>query len=534
MHLEVFADPASLRELGATAEEIRRHALRIACLWKGPEDLVAAVYIVPGGRGFAGKAFIAPQGVSKEIFRKDLGKEWACVRAHGAPEGLPEDRFNLLLVRFGSAQGRYPAVRSDRYGWSYVLPDFHTHLVLVLAHELAHLALLPVKDYSEDRANAWAVRFLRSAGYRIGARRPRRGAHAPVPTLDDARLRHSLLLETDGGSTGRAPASPIAESRQTSDAVDNTLLNRADGRQRPRSRRAKFPPQEVVKDLESEFELLGLVGRGVESAVFKGRSRCAPGNALAIKVLKRPLRLWEQPVEEVLAGLTLASRILHPHLLRPMGRRIVAGHLAVLSPWIDGPTLTLRLSCLSKRKRLLPLPEVTSILLPLASALDALHVLGVHLDVKPGNVFLKRSGFPLLGDFGAARAHGKAGNGRLRGTPGYAAPETASGKPGADGRADVYSLGAVLHEMLAGEIPRPGSPSASTMRPGMPLEMDRVISRALHPDPEERFATAGDLARAYLSVLAQASIPERPEKTASPRGSFRQTGTSPVSLQRYQ
>ena len=140
---------------------------------------------------------------------------------------------------------------------------------------------------------------------------------------------------------------------------------------------------------------------------------------------------------------------------------------------------------------------------------------GVHRDIKPENILLS-GGHALVADFGIARALGQAGSARLTetgmavGTAAYMSPEQASGASQIDGRTDVYSLGCVVYEMLAGEPPYTGPtaqaiiakrftdpvPSVRRMRPAVPERLDHAMTKALAPVPADRFASAAEFARA--------------------------------------
>src|SRR6266542_1520765 len=153
-----------------------------------------------------------------------------------------------------------------------------------------------------------------------------------------------------------------------------------------------------------------------------------------------------------------------------------------------------------------------------AEALAAVHAAGlVHRDVKPSNILLRANGEPVLSDFGVAAVVEDVLSERrltppnvLTGTADYLAPEVISGDA-ADGRADVYALGIVLYEMLTGFVPFAGRDPTQMLRahceepiPALPntvpLPVREVVERALHKDPHERYATAGDLARALKDL----------------------------------
>ena len=184
--------------------------------------------------------------------------------------------------------------------------------------------------------------------------------------------------------------------------------------------------------------------------------------------------------------------------------------LFYVMPYVPGGTLRDRLN----RETQLPLDEAVRIAQEVAGALDYAHRQGVvHRDIKPENIMLSE-GHALVTDFGIARAAGASGarlteTGMALGTPMYMSPEQSSGEREVDGRSDVYSLGSVLYEMLAGEPPYTGPtvqsiiakrfsepvPQLRTVRE-VPEAIDAVVRRSLARVPGDRFATAADMAAA--------------------------------------
>ena len=169
-----------------------------------------------------------------------------------------------------------------------------------------------------------------------------------------------------------------------------------------------------------------------------------------------------------------------------------------------------------------PLPCATALGLTraVAEGLAAVHAAGiVHRDVKPSNILLKADGAPVLTDFGLAQARaGAAGAGRLTaadvvvGTADYIAPEQAAGLE-VDGRGDLYSLGVVLYELLAGHVPFAGRPPLEALRahleepppplpPGVPPAVRAIVATALEKLPDDRFPSAAAMADALAAARA--------------------------------
>ncbi len=235
---------------------------------------------------------------------------------------------------------------------------------------------------------------------------------------------------------------------------------------------------------------------------------------VAVKVL-RPEIAAGLGAERFLREIAVAASLQHPHIL-PLydsGEVLLPGDatpvLYYVMPFVKGESLRDRLD----RETQLPLEEAVRFAQEVAGALDYAHRQGiVHRDIKPENILLSE-GHALVADFGIARAIGSSALGRIThtgmaiGTPVYMSPEQASGAQTPDGRSDIYSLGCVLYEMLAGEPPFTGPtaqsviakrfsepiPQLTTVRE-VPEEIDAAVRTSLARVPADRFATAAQMA----------------------------------------
>ena len=237
----------------------------------------------------------------------------------------------------------------------------------------------------------------------------------------------------------------------------------------------------------------------------------------------------------------LAARLQHPHILTVYDSGEAAGRLWFTMPYVEGESLRGRLT----RERQLPVEDAVRIAREAAQALQYAHDQGVvHRDIKPENLLLTRDGNTLVADFGIARAV-SGGDSRLTetglaiGTPAYMSPEQASGDPTLDARSDVYSLAAVLYEMLAGEPPYTGAttqamlarrfteaaPSVRAVRPNVSEGVDQAIRKALATVPADRFSTAALFGQALAGIVTTptptvvtAKDPPRSSSPAAPAG----------------
>jgi serine/threonine-protein kinase len=239
------------------------------------------------------------------------------------------------------------------------------------------------------------------------------------------------------------------------------------------------------------------------------------GRDVAIKVLHPDLGA-ALGGERFLAEIRTTARLQHPHIL-PLLDSGDAGHglLWYAMPFVRGETLRARL----ERERQLPVEDALRIAREVADALAHAHGQGVvHRDIKPENILLQ-DGHALVADFGIALAVQTAGGARLTqtglslGTPSYMSPEQAMGERTIDARSDLYALGAVTYEMLAGEAPFAGPTvqaivakvlserpvALRTVRDTVPPGVEAAVLRALAKLPADRFADA----RAFAAALAE-------------------------------
>ncbi len=262
--------------------------------------------------------------------------------------------------------------------------------------------------------------------------------------------------------------------------------------------------------LSGRYAIEREIGAGGMATVYLARDIKHNRN-VALKVLNAELGAV-LGTERFLAEIQTTANLQHPHLLPLFDSGEADGLLYFAMPYVEGETLRARL----ERERQLPVDEALRIAVAIASALDYAHRRNViHRDLKPENVLL-HDGQPLIADFGIALAVSKAGAARVTqtgislGTPQYMSPEQAAGDRVLDGRTDVYSLGAVLYEMLAGEPPHTG-PTAQAiiakllaevprpvrvLRRSVPAHVEAAVMKSLEKLPADRFTSAGEFAAA--------------------------------------
>ncbi len=270
--------------------------------------------------------------------------------------------------------------------------------------------------------------------------------------------------------------------------------------------------------LPGRYAIVRELGRGGMATVYLAED-LELHRQVALKVL-RPELAASLGSQRFLREIEIAARLDHPHILSLLDSGDAGGHLYYEMPYVEGESLRQRL----EREGQLPVSEVIAIIKAVASALTYAHEQGVvHRDIKPENILLARNDdgtfYPVVADFGIARALDKAGGERLTetglalGTPAYMSPEQAGSDRRLDGRSDIYALGCVAYEMLAGSPPFTGTtgqailarhavdqvPPLHTVRSTLPAPVEAAIERALAKVPGDRFATADEFVRALES-----------------------------------
>ncbi|MFH1185252.1 MAG: protein kinase [Chloroflexota bacterium] len=276
-----------------------------------------------------------------------------------------------------------------------------------------------------------------------------------------------------------------------------------------------------------------LLARGGVAEVYLGRHRTLQ-RAVAVKVLNTQYADDPELLERFQREARVVATLRHPNIVQVHDFDSVDGHPYLIMEYVPGVSLAAHMRAIHSSQRRMDLDTISRLLSALGDALRYAHERGaIHRDVRPANILLTSPSVPVetgkalpvdfqpvLTDFGLVRflsAGKQTANGRIIGTPAYMSPEQAAGSS-VDGRADVYSLGIVLYELLAGRVPFEADSAMAVLQmhlnerpakiPDLPAALQEVLDRALQKEPAERYESPRDLAAAFGAARAvQAEMP---------------------------
>jgi len=284
-------------------------------------------------------------------------------------------------------------------------------------------------------------------------------------------------------------------------------------------------PDRLRAAVADRYRIEEEIGRGGMATVYLAED-LKHARKVAIKVLVPSGGTQSYEPQRFLREIRIAARLSHPQILPLHDSGELDGLLYFVMPYAGCETLRDQL----EREGALPIDDALRITRAVATALGYAHRHNVlHRDIKPENILIQE-GEPVVADFGVATAISAAAGGDniyitdrgfVVGTPAYMSPEQASAERDLDGRSDLYSLACVLFEMLAGKPPFSGSgaratmarhaiepaPSIRSLRPNVPLAVERALERALAKAPKERFATMAEFCDALVSATPAAELP---------------------------
>ena len=340
------------------------------------------------------------------------------------------------------------------------------------------------------------------------------------------------LLDNHGDRAGALEAyeafrRDLSEDYAAEPAAETQVLIAAVRARAQSATSVSLPPVDLRARLE-----IGLAGRyRIERELASGRTATVfvgydvkHDRQVALKVLNPELGSAVGPTR-FLREIQFAARLDHPNIVALYESGEADGLLYFVMPYVAGESLRDRLGCEPQ----LPIADALRIAADVAEALGYAHALGVvHRDIKPENILLA-DGRALVTDFGIARAITAAGSERLTetgialGTPAYMSPEQATAEGALDGRSDLYALGCVVYEMLAGAPPFTGPTAQSilarhavdpvarirTVRDTVSTGVERAVLKALAKVPADRYPSAAEFARALAAPEPDLRLPGR-------------------------
>ena len=298
---------------------------------------------------------------------------------------------------------------------------------------------------------------------------------------------------------GAATPTEISSDTRVSNRPETTQVSADEQRRR------------VQKALGESFQVLYLLGQGGFAEVWAATDLKLK-RQVAVKVLRGDLVISTALSERFRREAEAVAKLRHPNIVPIYQVGEGAGLSFYVMPLIEGESLRHRME-----RGPLPIAEAQRILQEVAGALSIAHKAGiVHRDIKPDNIMLEgEEARPVVMDFGIAKAvsegeSGLTGTGMVVGTPHYMSPEQATGEKTVDSRADIYSLGVVAYQMVAGRLPFEGDSAQEVLvkhisakpkpldevRPDTPVQLSDAVMKCLRKAPAERWSTAGELAAA--------------------------------------
>lgn len=261
------------------------------------------------------------------------------------------------------------------------------------------------------------------------------------------------------------------------------------------------PPAEEINSFLPNYQVDSLLATGGMGAVYQG-TQISLDRPVAIKVLPRELSSTEEFRQSFEKEAKLMARLNHPNLISVYDFGNIDGMLYLTMEFVNGQTLFE-----AHNGQILETTDALELVSSICRGLENAHQAGIlHRDIKPANILYNSQGQPKIGDFGLARPSTDIESGVIYGTPGYSAPEVIKDPSAVGPATDVFSVGVLLYELLTARLPEaPYVAIDHLSRP--PVSVDAVIQQSIHPDPQQRFQSAGEFADAIDALLKALSDP---------------------------
>jgi tRNA A-37 threonylcarbamoyl transferase component Bud32 len=266
--------------------------------------------------------------------------------------------------------------------------------------------------------------------------------------------------------------------------------------------------------VNGRFTVLDLIGRGGMGRIYKVHDNVL-GEDMALKTLLPQFLRDKMVVERFFNEARIARRLAHPNIVRVHDIGSAGKGMYISMEYVQGDSLRGVLEKMQPGQRI-PLGEVLRIIDELCVALEYAHQYTIHRDIKPENIMLESGRRVKLMDFGISKLMDNTrmtGASVVMGTPYYMSPEQLRNSHEVDQRADLYSVGVVLYEVLTGNMPTGVPRPASQMLREIPPAMDEIVARCVDPDPAKRFQNATELRAALKPIMEIVASGKNVEKT---------------------
>jgi len=262
----------------------------------------------------------------------------------------------------------------------------------------------------------------------------------------------------------------------------------------------QFHPGQVIA---GRYSVQSLIGRGGMGCIYKVNDNVL-GETVALKTLLPQFVRDQLVVDRFFNEARIARKLAHPNVVRVHDIGSADGTVYISMEYLQGISLRGMLEGQPAGGRI-PLPKVLHIIDDLCAALEYAHQYTIHRDIKPENIMIMADGTVKLMDFGISKL---MANTRMTaasvvmGTPFYMSPEQLRNSRDVDARADIYSVGVLMYEIITGNIPTGVPKPASAVATEVPPALDAIISKCVATDPRDRFATASELREALLPIIS--------------------------------
>jgi tRNA A-37 threonylcarbamoyl transferase component Bud32 len=266
--------------------------------------------------------------------------------------------------------------------------------------------------------------------------------------------------------------------------------------------------------VNGRFTVLDLIGRGGMGRIYKAHDNVL-GEDVALKTLLPQFLRDKMVVERFFNEARIARKLAHPNIVRVHDIGSAGKGMYISMEYVQGDSLRGMIEKLPPGKRI-PLGEVLRIVDELCGALEYAHQYTIHRDIKPENIMLDSGRRVKLMDFGISKLMDNTrmtGASVVMGTPYYMSPEQLRNSHEVDQRADIYSIGVVLYEVLTGNMPTGVPRPASQMLKEIPPAMDEIVARCVDPDPEKRYQNAAELRGALKPIMQIVASGKNVDKT---------------------